>query len=451
MACASTGSPEDGTATSTAPLVGVDGSTDQADRSCNVVLRGLERETNPAGWVWTGTIEISNAAAAEGLTPSVLYQSTADNDAAWHEVNGLPATGTATPGYTAFTITLDKFVPEQGMSATAIQNSKISVVPFIHLAQGGRLFDHNRHPGDVENYELGYPDFAVFTDPTVCQAATGPTAANLVFAADFTQHRDGVLAPGGNVSITYDTSRLAQCESTMGGIPQYDITAWLQFSPGNQLVSASVRDGVPTLAVPTDARSVQVWFETTSRYGCHGYDSNNSANYTFDMAVAPQWIGNGNTVFDRDSSHKCGGGADVMSGFTFDTWTRQRAAITNTCFEVYQPGLTDHDDPDLWQKLDVEIHVQTDPNTWQVYPVDFESRQGNNARYAFSWRNVDPFRMYNCPEMPVTTTADGMYAQTTLRYYITVNGAQYRPEPGASFAGTFVDYLHDPYRDQYCN
>ncbi|MFT3696903.1 MAG: DUF6209 family protein [Kofleriaceae bacterium] len=456
-ACAASGTPSEGTTTSTAPLLGVDGSSDQADRSCNVVLRGIQREGNGTGgyitngeyWVWVGTIEISNAAAAEGLTPSALYQS--GSDPTWYEVETTPSTQTASLGFTRFDVMIDDHVVGPGMSSTAITSANIQVVPFIHLAAGGRLFDHNRFSGDTENYAMTYPDLAIWPDPTVCGAATGPTAANLVFDAGYTQHRDGVLAPGGNVSIEYDKSRLAQCESTMGGIPQYDITAWLQFSPGNQLVSASVRDSAPIMAVPSDARSVQVWFETTNRYGCHGYDSNNGANYEFDMAVAPQWIGNGNTVFDRDSSHHCGGGADVMSGFTFDTWTRQRAAITNTCFEVYQPGLTDHDDPDLWQKLDVEIHVETAPNVWSTYPVDFESRQGNNARYAFSWRNVDPFRSYNCPTTAVTPTSDGMYEQTTLFYYITVNGGQYRPEPGAAFAGIFVDYLHDQYRDTYCN
>ena len=449
--CLATGSTGSDDSASQAPLVGVDGSLDQADRSCNVVLRGLERNPQPAGtWTWSGAIEISNAAAAEGLVPSVIYESTADNNSAWHEVLATPATTGATVGYTRFDVTLADYLPEPGMSATAITNSKIQVVPFIHLAGGGRLFDHNRNPGELDNYTMTYPDFAIWQDPTVCAPPVGPTHANLVFDADFTQHRDGILAPGGTVTISYAGSRLGQCKATQGGLPQYDIGAWVKFLPGNQLTTVSVRDGAPTIAVPSDARQAVVWFETTSVYGCHAYDSNFGNNYVFDAAVPPQWIGNGTTLFSRDTSAKCGG-ASVMSGFSYDTWVRQRAAITNTCVEVYQPGMTDHDDPDLWQKLDVEMHVYVAPQTWQTFPINFESRVGNNARFAFDWRNVDPFRMYNCPQTDVTPTADGQYVQTMLSYYITVNGGEYRPEPGQAFGGTFIDYPHDPYRDANCN
>jgi len=428
---------------SRAPLVGVDGSHDQADHSCNIVLRGLERSGNGTGgyatngdsWIWTGGIEISNAAATEGLAPSALYQS----GATWHEVTTLPSSQPATPGFTRFDVTLD-----------ALANSTVQVIPFIHLAAGGRLFDHNRNTADSANYVMTSPDFAIWQDPTVCAPAVGPTHANFVFDADFTQHRDGVFAPGGQVSIVYATSRLAQCEATQGGLPQYDITAWVKFLPGNQLTAVSVRDGAPTIAVPSDARQAQVWFETTSVYGCHAFDSNYGNNYTFDAMLAPQWIGNGTTLLTRDDSAQCGGGS-VMSGFTYDTWVRERAVITNTCVEVYQPGMTDHDDPDLWQKLDVEIHVQTAPTTWQAFPISFESRVGNNARFAFDWRNVDPFRSFNCPQTPVSPTSDGMYVQTQLEYYVTVNGGEYRPEPGAAFGGTFIDYPNDAWRAANCN
>lgn len=436
---------------STAPLIGVDGSQDQADRSCNVVLRDLGRAGNGTGgyqtsgenWIWQGRIEISAAAADEGLVPSALFQ--AGSDPTWHEALGVTSTATATPGYTRFDLTLSGAnLPGPGMSGTALSHTKIQVVPFMHLAGGGRLFDHNRNPRELDNYTITSPDFSIWDDTTVCVPPTGPTSANLAFDADFTEHRDGVLVPGGKVTITYAKSRLAQCAATQGGLPQYGITAWVKFLPGNQLTGVSVLDTVPMLAVPSDARTAQVWFETTSVYGCHGYDSNNGANYAFDLAIAPQWIGNGTTLFSRDTTYSCNtpGSAPISSGFSYDTWTRQRAAIRNTCFEVYQPGMTDHDDPDLWQKLDVEIHVQTAPQTFTAFPVNFESRQGNNARYAFDWRNADPFRNYFCTTLPITPTSDGMYESTLVEYYITVNGGEYRPEPGANFGGTFIDYLN---------
>jgi len=457
VGCVASGGSTNLTESSTqGPLVGVDGSLDQADRSCNIVLRDLERpngspgyQTGGANWIWTGGIELSNAAAAEGLVPAALYQS--GSDTTWHEVTGTVSTIAATTGYRRYDLELDgSSLPGPSMSGTAIASSKIQVVPYIHLAGGGRLFDHNRNLGELANYTMTAPDLAISKDTTVCAPPTGPTAANLVFAADYTQRRDGVLAPGGQLTISYATSRLATCASTRGGIAQYGITAWVKFLPGNQLQALNVLDQTPTIAMPSDARSVQVWFETSDIHGCHAYDSNSGANYAFDAAVAPQWIGNGTSLFSRDTTYECNtpGSAPIASGFSFDTWTRDRAAITNTCFEVYQPGVTDHDDPNLWQKLDVEIHIQTAPTIWTTFPVNFESRQGNNARFAFSWRQADPFREYFCTAMPVTPVSGGQYEFTRLGYYITVNGAEYRPVPGANFAATFVDYLHAT--DAYC-
>jgi hypothetical protein len=439
-----------------APLVGVDGSLDQADRSCNVVLRDLARpsaspgyQAHGANWIWTGGVEISQAAAAEGLVPAALYRS--GSDPTWHEVSGTVSAVAATTGYRRYDVVLDGgALPGPGTSGTALAHAKIQVVPFLHLPGGGRLFDHNRYRGELDNYVMTAPTLAISKDQTVCAPPTGPLAANLVFAADYTQHRDGVLAPGGQLTISYATSRLATCASTQGGLAQYGITAWVKFLPGSQLASLDVRGQTPMLAVPSDARHVQVWFESTDVHGCHAYDSNNGANYTFEAAVAPQWIGNGTSLFSRDTASACNppGVSPITAGFSFDTGTRERAAITNTCFEVYQPGLTDVDGPDLRQQLDVELVVRTAPQAWTAFPVNFESRQGHNARYAFSWRQADPFRPYYCTAMPITPTTDGHYEAVQLDYYVTVNGRDYRPAPGASFAATFVDYLH--VTDAYC-
>jgi len=211
-----------------------------------------------------------------------------------------------------------------------------------------------------------------------------------------------------------------------------------------------------TMAVPSDAQSVAVWFEATSLYGCHQWDSNYGANFVFPMMRAPQWVGAATNLFTRDdSTDLCDGGASGTStpaedGFTYDTWVRERAVVTNLCFQVYQPGITDVQDPTLWQDLDVELQVQVTPTAWQSIPVDFDRYVGNNARYKISWRNLDPFRSYNCPATPVSPTSDGMYVQTQLGYYVTVNGYELRPEPGAWFEGTFVDYPDNSWRDANC-
>src|SRR5689334_6730507 len=91
------------TSSAPAPLVGVDGSHDSADRNCNVVLRELTRnwtgftwETNGSSWVWSGELEISDAAAAEGLEPALLYQY--GSNPTWFEVPATPHDLAGTPG-----------------------------------------------------------------------------------------------------------------------------------------------------------------------------------------------------------------------------------------------------------------------------------------------------------------------------------------------------------------
>lgn len=430
------------------PLVGVDGSQDQADRNCNVVLRSLDRTgtaTTSDSYVWEGAVETSAAAAAENLVPAILYNY--DNQG-WHTgtVGLAPSTQPTTPGYKRYAVRLDHDLLGPGMSAAAFASAHIEVVPYLPLAGGGRLFDHNRNPDDFTNYTMTAPALAVPLASGTCAPPTDAQHANLTFAADFTQHRDGVLSAGGTVTVLYDTSRLAQCQDIEGGHPRYDITANVRFDDAPaQTAGASVRDGAATFAIPTDgAQHVAVWFETTSVTGCHAFDSNFGNNYVFDLARAPQWIGNAQTLLQRDAADPCDGGTPAAAGFRFDTWARQRAAITNLCFEVYQPGLTDRDDPDLWQKLDAAVrwHVVGDP-TWHTTSAPLArtgARRGNNARYAVSWRPIDPFQPYQCPTVAPTSTPDGMYRQLQVEYYVVVNGGELRPEPGAAFSGTFLDY-----------
>jgi len=420
-----------------APLVGVDGSHDGADRGCNVVLRELVRP-GPA-WSWQGTIEISSAAAGEGLAPSLLYKESAD--ASWHELAATASAQAATPGFARFDVAL----------ATSGDPGTLQVVPLLHIPEGGRLFDHNRNPGDLDNYSLAAPDYAVWGAPSVCVPSSSTQAARLVFAADFTQHRDGVLAPGGSVTVSYDVSRLAQCREVQGGIPQWDVTAYVKYMPAGELRTISVRDGDVTIPVAIDARQAVLWFEATNASGCHAWDSAFGANYTFDVATPPQWVGNIGNLLTRATGDACAGAGSAASGMTFDTWARQQAIVTNLCFEVYQPGLTDHDDPNLWQELDVSVHWRGDPMaTFQVAPVNFDRRTGNNARYAYDWRAIDPFRTFHCPGMPTTVSSDGQYVQARIDYFVVVNGFELRPAPGAAYAALFSDYSSDPWRTANC-
>ena len=92
---------------------------------------------------------------------------------------------------------------------------------------------------------------------------------------------------------------------------------------------------------------------------------------------------------------------------------------------------------------------------WQTTPVHLDRRVGNNARYAFNWRAIDPLRSYHCPEVApsVTPPANGDGGRSEIRgeYFVTVNGGELRPAPGGAYAGTFVDYANDAWRTANCN
>ncbi len=461
-ACATSGDGDYAT-TEPAPLVGVDGSIDQADRSCHVVLRKIERsgsafsfETVGSSWVWSGTIEISDEAAAEGLVPSVLYRMAPSG--AWSSVDAVALDHAGTPGFQTFSVRIHQGLPGPGWSGTALSSAKIEVVPYLRLSGGGRLFDHNRRTDDFDNYVLTSSDWAVGTDSTSCPAAAGPTRAHLVFGGDWTETRSGVFAPGGELTIVYDGTRLSQCRNWRNGNPLYDITAHVVFSPGNHQSAVSVRDTSPTIAVPSDARGVTLWFENTAIPGCQAWDSNLGANYWFDALVAPQWMGEARTLITRGADDPCTGGVASSTGFSFDTWARERAAISNLCFEVYQPGVTEQDDPgSIWPYLDTKLHYRlvgaSAATGWQTAPVNLDRRVGNNTRYAFNWRAIDPLRSYHCPEVEplVSASPDGGRAEVRVEYYVTVNGGELRPATGMAYAGTFVDYANDAWRAASCN
>lgn len=438
-----------------APLVGVDGSTDQADRNCNVVLRDLARvrdgspygyQTHGASWVWAGTLDLSTAAAHEGLAPSLLYHVAGASD--WQLATATPSTSAAPDGFARWTVQLDHDLP--GPSSPDMTTATIELVPFIALDGGGRLFDHNRFPADFANYTTSWDrDFAIRSADAVCPAVTDPVPARLVFAADFSESQIGGIVPGGQVRVEYDVARLPQCRHFSNGYELWDITAHLRWEPSGAVVGASVRGGAATFAVPADAQRAVLWFENTSAIGCQAWDSNYGANYAFAVLAPPAWAGNASVRLSRDTDDTCGGGG--LDGFSFDTWTRQRAAITNACVQVWQPGITDVDGGAIHDSLDVRVAWRgAGTGGWRTAPAHFDRRVGNDARFAFDLRTIDPFAPYHCPDVPTAPTPDGQYVTAPIELYFVVNGTDVRGAGGAPFTGAFVDYVSDPFRDASC-
>lgn len=440
--------PDDDLVVGQAPLVGVDGSRDQADRNCHVVLRDLARLSNGTGgwqetggaWIWEGDLELSAAAAAEGAVPAVLYQY--GSDPTWWQAAASPSPVAPTPGFVRYRVRLDRYLPGPGLSGTALTSARVQVVPFARLTEGGRLFDHNRLPGDFDNYQLAWSsNFAVTRNDAVCPAA-GPSApARIVFAADHTQTQVGGLVPGGQVRLEYDVNRLTTCRNSRNGFDLWDITAHVRWDTGESS-SASIKAGALLVDVPRTARAMEVWFENTAVPGCQAWDSNYGANYRFDVLLPPGWVGAATTLTSRDTTDPCDGGLDAAAGVTFGTWARQRAAYANVCFRVWSAGVTDRDDPEVWRKLDATLRyrARNSGGAFTSVYASFDRRVGNDARFTAGLRAIDPFRPYHCPDVPTTVTPDGQYQRAELEYLIVVNGVELRPAANQYFVATFEDY-----------
>jgi hypothetical protein len=428
LVLASCAIPSDSTTTiAPGPLTGVAGGHDAADRACNVILRdGLPIEANG----WQATIEVSTDA---GLVPALLWHRP---NQPWQSTPAVASGESATPGYVRYTVTL------------AVLEEPFEAIPYLPLAGGGRLFDHNRNHGDNENYVIGAPDYSIWTAPATCAAPSAATTATLTFDPGYTQTQSGPIVPGGRLQIVYAASRLHACASPA-------ITAHVRFDPEGTEVDPPLSAGPVTVTVPTDGpRQVTIWFDATNAAGCHAYDSAYGANYVFPVAPPPRWLGLAQNLLTRDPTTPCGG-ASAATGFSFDTLARQQDTVTNLCFQAYQPGETDVANADLGQQLAASLAWRITSNTattgWTVSPIALVGRAGNNALYAWSWRDVDPFRDFHCPELAANVTSDGQHVQLGIDYVISVNGSELRPMADAPFQGTFIDNPTTPWRTANCH
>jgi hypothetical protein len=159
------------------------------------------------------------------------------------------------------------------------------------------------------------------------------------------------------------------------------------------------------------------------------------------------WIGNLALQLSRAASAACTDASPWPGQVVFDDWARTRATQTHVCFEVWSPGVTDWDDPDLWRKLDVRVSYRYGgvEEGWRY--VDLAGRVGNNARYAVDLRPLDPFPRNGptrCPEVPyeVVPSADGGRLAVDFEFYVTVSGQRLAPE-GGWYSGRYEHYAVD--------
>jgi hypothetical protein len=290
----------------TAPSTSKADGSDEADRSCRVVLRTIRRpqlepdhrfETECVDgictFVWAGQVEVDAKLSVARV--GLLYR--LHGDTTWWQVDGTLA-GPPALGYARYDVRISEHLFGPSASAAELSAARIDLIPFFERADGTRVFDHNRVAGAFENYRLdeaGY--FLLNGDERVCR----PVLGRISFAGDWSEHLSGQLHQGGYLVIDYDLERLPKCRATHNGYPAWGTLAYVRFSPGGELVSGSVRtfetvQGVPInsavrreleVQIPAGATSAAIWFKNESGAGnfCETWDSNLGANYTF--AIAP--------------------------------------------------------------------------------------------------------------------------------------------------------------------
>jgi uncharacterized protein YraI len=147
------------------------------------------------------------------------------------------------------------------------------------------------------------------------------TQTRLTFSEDFSEMADGPLVAGATVKLSYDLDRITDCRGETNGSEVWGTTAFAAFDGGapKELALSRLQSGrvVPVeamLAIPSTATSVELWFTNTNRWGCVAYDSNDSANYGFE--ILPRSGGGSVLAFDADGSESQSGaihdGDDVV-------------------------------------------------------------------------------------------------------------------------------------------
>jgi len=284
------------------------------------------------------------------------------------------------------------------------------------------------------------------------------TDPRLVFSANWSESSEGKLRAGDAIEIAYDASRLASCASgEQGGVPQWSITAYYKVGSGDvhAVTVAGLNAAETPVIVPEQKGKLELWFEATNKWGCQAFDSDFGDNYEFNVAAPlgqPDWVGNGARVIDRwtCSAGPCDASRVALeTAFTYGTWARQRATIAGLYFDVWEEGVTDYDNADLWKQVDAQVHLRFAGQTaFTARYVDFFQRVGNDARYELRLRTIDPFYAKpsvvpadQCPDAELSVTPDGNYVTTDVEYYFTVDGVELRPAPGQTYVGHFEDYV----------
>jgi len=123
----------------------------------------------------------------------------------------------------------------------------------------------------------------------VCATAAAQTEPSLSFGAAYTVHQSETLTAGGQVRVSYASSRLSQCRVTLpDGGPGWSLTGHYRLNGGAEAsfdVAGQPVTGLPPVIPLSAPGLLEVWFRVSSE-GCEAYDSNYGSNFRFTVQPA---------------------------------------------------------------------------------------------------------------------------------------------------------------------
>lgn len=168
----------------------------------------------------------------------------------------------------------------------------------------------------------------------------------------------------------------------------------------------------------------------------------------------PLWAGLTSLTIERYAADPCNDGRHAFGDepYVYGSWARERAGVRNICFEVWQPGVTDWDNPDFWQQLDVQVHFRYGSSgPFQNAYVNSNGRRGNNRRYGWSLDyQLDP--MVFVPSLPqmkapfrIISESDGWaFVEADMEVYFTVNGRALRTPSNKPYLIRYQGFVRTP-------
>ncbi len=436
-----------GATPATAPYSPSASGGDSPDRACTVVLREVARLSNGTGgyevnevdgqrWiVWEGVLDMASSAIDAGAVPAAIFQ---DVHGQWWEV-GATAAADSPAGYQRYEFWLDEQTVTEGMSVSALNNVSLELVPFVRTTSGDRIFDHNRNPGDFDNYVLDSGNaWSVQDDGAACVPAEERPWAALEFRHDWQEIQHGAIVPGSSLVVEYDLLRLPWCfgDSYMGSAT-WNTWAYGRFEPSGETFAAPVVDcddhactiprSLPVeVDVPSDATAVELWFETAGRACGSHWDSNYGSNYRFDTdpePVDPVWAGDEGYTISRGMDMRVEGIPDPL---VIDSWAISRADRKKLDAEVYVPGVSDGSE--RAELVLAQAWVSRDGGSPVEHWMEPEGRVDNNLRFAWNLSDEDLiYTPWDAFEVELAFSTDGI-DWTTVGPFTLERGSDWCPE-----------------------